>query len=339
MVPDLSGPSAGLDAIQPFQVEGLHLSGRVVRLSEAVDRVLAQHAYPDAVSRLLGELMALAAALGSGLKFDGRMTVETRGDGPIRLIAVDYMSDGQMRGYASYDAERVAAAEAGGGDGGPVPRLIGNTGEYPEFIVPKIGQNEDGSWPTSDYAFPAGMWTLSAHEARPGHEMQFTTMLRGGVSTARALFAFNSANVEGWALYAESIAKPYMPLDGQLMSLQARLLRAARVWLDPAINLGLVTPAEAKRVLMEDVVEDDLNAQTEIDRYTFRSPAQATAYYYGYNKLQALRAQTELALRDKFDAQAYHDFILAQGLLPPAVLHKSVMDDFVAPKLKATAAN
>ena len=219
-----------------------------------------------------------------------------------------------------------------------VPRLIGNTGEYPEFIVPKIGQNEDGSWPTSDYAFPAGMWTLSAHEARPGHEMQFTTMLRGGVSTARALFAFNSANVEGWALYAESIAKPYMPLD-QLMSLQARLLRAARVWLDPAINLGLVTPAEAKRVLMEDVVEDDLNAQTEIDRYTFRSPAQATAYYFGYTKLQALRAETELSLRDKFSAQAYHDFILAQGLLPPAVLHKSVMDDFVAPKLKATAAN
>lgn len=125
MVSDLSATPAGLDAIQPFQVEGLHLSGRVVRLSDAVDRVLAQHAYPDAVSRLLGELMALAAALGSGLKFDGRMTVETRGDGPIRLIAVDYMSDGQMRGYASYDAERVAQA-ADGAAAGPVPRLIGN---------------------------------------------------------------------------------------------------------------------------------------------------------------------------------------------------------------------
>ncbi len=59
--------------------------------------------------------------------------------------------------------------------------------------------------------------------------MQFTTMLRGGVSTARATFAFNSANVEGWALYAEAIAKPYMPLEGQLFSLQARLERAARL--------------------------------------------------------------------------------------------------------------
>jgi hypothetical protein len=162
-----------------------------------------------------------------------------------------------------------------------VPRLVGNTGEFPEFIVPTITPDEDGNWPDSDYAFPAKMWTLSAHEARPGHEMQFTTMLRGGVSTARALFAFNSANVEGWALYAEAISKPYMPIEGQLLSLNARLLRAARIWLDPMLNLGLISAEEAKRVLMEDVVLADLSAQTEIDRYTFRSPAQATAYYYG----------------------------------------------------------
>ena len=215
-----------------------------------------------------------------------------------------------------------------------IPRLIGNTGEYPEFIVPKIEQNEDGSWPKNDYAFKAMMWTLSAHEARPGHELQFTTMLRGGVSTARALFAFNSANVEGWALYAEAISKQYMPLDGQLYSLQARLLRAARIWLDPMLNLGLITPNEAKRVLMEDVGEDDLNAQTEIDRYTFRSPAQATAYYFGYEKLLMLRAKTELKLKEKFNQQDFHDFILSQGLLPPDLLAKAVEEEFVAPLMK-----
>ncbi len=215
-----------------------------------------------------------------------------------------------------------------------IPRLVGNTGEFPEFIVPKIEQDEDGNWPQSDYAYPAMMWTLSAHEARPGHEMQFTTMLRGGVSTARALFAFNSANVEGWALYAEAIAKPYMPLAGQLNSLQYRLLRAARIWLDPMLNLGLTTAEEAKRVLIEEVVEDELGAQTEIDRYTFRSPGQATAYYFGYEKLQALRAVTEMRLRERFSAREFHDFILAQGLLPPEVLRASVMDEFVASRLQ-----
>ena len=215
-----------------------------------------------------------------------------------------------------------------------VPRLVGNTGEFPEFIVPTIVANEDGSWPASDYAFPAMMWTLAAHEARPGHELQFTTMLRGGVSTARALFAFNSANVEGWALYAEAITKPYMPLEGQLISLQDRLLRAARIWLDPMLNLGLISAEEAKRVLMEEVVLDDHNAQTEIDRYTFRSPAQATAYYYGYENLQALRASTELRLKDQFNQQEFHDFLLAQGLLPPEVLSKAVAENFIAPRLE-----
>ena len=214
-----------------------------------------------------------------------------------------------------------------------IPRLVGNTGEFPEFIVPAIVQDEDGNWPQSDFAFPAMMWTLSAHEARPGHEMQFTTMLRGGVSTARALFAFNSANVEGWALYAEAISKPYMPIEGQLFSLQDRLLRAARIWLDPMLNLGLISAAEAKRVLMEEVVLDDHNAQTEIDRYTFRSPAQATAYYYGYENLQSLRANTELRLKDRFDQRDFHDFILAQGLLPPEVLNKAVEENFIAPLL------
>jgi len=214
-----------------------------------------------------------------------------------------------------------------------VPRLVGNTGEYPEFIVPAIKQNEDGSWPDSDYAFPAMMWTLAAHEARPGHEMQFTTMLRGGVSTARAIFAFNSANVEGWALYAEAIAKPFMPLDAQLISLQDRLLRATRIWLDPMLNLGLITAEEAKRVLMEDVVQDDLSAQTEVDRYTFRMPAQATAYYYGYENLQSLRASTELKLKGKFNQREFHDFLLAQGLLPPEVLRKAVDENFIAPRL------
>ena len=210
-----------------------------------------------------------------------------------------------------------------------VPRLIGNTGEYPYFVIPQIVQNEDGSWPQTDDTYEAGAWTLTAHEARPGHEMQFSSMIEAGVSTARGIFSFNSANVEGWGLYAEAIAKPFMPFEGQLISLQYRLMRAARMFLDPMLNLGLITPEDAKRLIMEDVVIGEVWAQNEIERYTYRIPGQATAYYYGYTKLQALRTQTELALRDDFDQQAFHDFVLAQGLLPPDILKAAVMEEFV----------
>jgi hypothetical protein len=214
-----------------------------------------------------------------------------------------------------------------------VPRLIGNTGEYPYFVIPLIQQNDDGSWPQNDTTYAAGAWTLTAHEARPGHEMQFSSIIESGVSIARAIFAFNSANVEGWGLYAEAMVKPYLPLDAQLISLQARLLRAARMFLDPMLNLGEITPEEAKRVLVEDVGIDEGMAQNEIERYTYRIPGQATAYYYGYGKLQALRGQAEVKLQDKFDARAFHDFILDQGLLPPDILKQAVMEEFVPGQL------
>jgi uncharacterized protein (DUF885 family) len=216
------------------------------------------------------------------------------------------------------------------------PRLIGNTGEYPVFVIPKLEQNEDGSWQTTDDTYAAGAWTLTAHEARPGHEMQFSSIVESGVSTARALFAFNSANVEGWGLYAEAIMRPYLPLDGQLISLQYRLVRAGRMFLDPMLNLGLITPEEAKRLIMEDMVIGEGWAQNEVERYTYRLPGQATAYYYGYMKMQALRTRAELKLRDRFDQRAFHDFVLSQGLLPPEILKDAVMNDFVPGQLAAT---
>ena len=213
------------------------------------------------------------------------------------------------------------------------PRLIGNTGEYPTFVIPLIERNEDGSWQQSDDTYEAGAWTLTAHEARPGHEMQFSSIIESGVSITRALFAFNSANVEGWGLYAEAIVRPYLPLEGQLISLQYRLMRAARMFLDPMLNLGLITPEEAKRLIIEDIGIGESWAQNEIERYTYRIPGQATAYYYGYNKMQSLRAQTELKLQDAFDQQAFHDFVLDQGLLPPAILKQAVMEEFVPSQL------
>ncbi|HEX8143412.1 MAG TPA: DUF885 domain-containing protein [Pyrinomonadaceae bacterium] len=210
------------------------------------------------------------------------------------------------------------------------PRLLGNTGEIGEFVLPlRVPSNKPGEalQQFDDFTFEAASWTLSAHEARPGHELQFASIIEKGVSSARAIFAFNSTNAEGWGLYSEAIMKPFMPLDGQLISLQHRLMRAARAFSDPELQMGKVTPEQVLRLLKEDVVLSDAMATQEVERYTFRTPGQATSYFYGYTRLMELRAEAEKLMGKRFDQQKYHDFILSQGLLPPDLLRKAVLEE------------
>ncbi len=215
------------------------------------------------------------------------------------------------------------------------PRLIGNKGEMGEFVLPLNNPSWAGkALPYDDFTFKAASWSLAAHELRPGHEMQFAKMVERGVSNARAIFAFNSTNVEGWGLYSEYIMLPFMPLEGQLASLDFRLLRAARAFLDPELQMGKVTLAEATRVLMEDVVTSEAMAKQETDRYTFRSPGQATSYFYGYIKLVQLRQELEEKLGPKFNAMAFHDFILEQGLLPPELMRNAALEHFGVSKAR-----
>jgi len=215
------------------------------------------------------------------------------------------------------------------------PPLIGNKGERGTFVLtmgnPATAGNAAEVY--DDFNHQGGTWTLTAHEGRPGHELQFSAMVERGVSLARSVFAFNSVNVEGWALYSEAEMKPFEPLDGQLFALQARLQRAARAILDPMINLGRIGKERAMEVLTEEVVLSPGYARQEVDRYTFRAPGQATSYFYGYTKLMELRAETEIALGKKFDRQAFNDFVIGQGLLPPALLREAVRTEFIPARL------
>jgi len=210
-------------------------------------------------------------------------------------------------------------------------RIIGNTGEPAEFVLPLRIPSPDGKTEVGfdDFTFAAASWTLTAHEGRPGHELQFAANVERGVSLARFLFALKSVNVEGWALYAEAEMKPYEPLEGQLIALQHRLMRAARAMLDPGLQRGTVTPEEAMRILREEVVLSEAMANQEVERYMFRAPGQAGSYYCGYVRLMALRAEVERTLGPDFDRQVYHDYLLAQGTLPPSLLRKVVLEEFV----------
>jgi uncharacterized protein (DUF885 family) len=211
------------------------------------------------------------------------------------------------------------------------PRLIGNTGEMGVFVLPLRvpGREGQGNLALDDFTYDAFAWPVTAHEGRPGHDLQFASLVEKGVSQARSIFAQNGVNVEGWALYAEAEVKPYLPLDGQLATLQSRLARAARALLDPSLQLGEVTRDEAIRVLREDVGLSEGLALSEVERYTFRSPGQATTYFVGYTRLMELRAEVERILGKKFDRRKLHDFLLAQGLLPPKLLRQAVYDEFI----------
>src|SRR5918997_5124557 len=110
----ISASFEGLDdVVLPFAVEPLDVRGRVVRLGAAIDTILARHAYPDAVARALGEAAVLTVLLGSSLKFEGRFQLQTKTDGPIEMIVVDFDAPDRLRATARFDKERVVALGSG----------------------------------------------------------------------------------------------------------------------------------------------------------------------------------------------------------------------------------
>lgn len=209
------------------------------------------------------------------------------------------------------------------------PALVGNRGEQGVFVLTRGPAREAAAGGYDDFANAAASWTLTAHEGRPGHELQFSAMIERGLPLARTRYAFNSVNIEGWALYAEAEVLALEPVEGQLFALQHRLLRAARAMLDPQLNLGTITRERAQALLRDEVVLSAAMVEQELDRYTFAAPGQACAYFYGYARLLELRMETELALGPAFDRRAFHDFVLAQGLVTPDLLATAVRDEFV----------
>ncbi len=97
------------DLVLPFRTERSGIIGRLVRLGPAIDEILSHHAAPVAVSQALGEAVALTAMLGTALKIDGKLTLQTKTDGILDFLVISYESPGRVRGYARYDKRRVAA--------------------------------------------------------------------------------------------------------------------------------------------------------------------------------------------------------------------------------------
>ena len=101
------------DIVLPFAVETLSTRGRLVRLGQAIDYLLKRHAYPEPVSRLVAEAVTLAALLGSTLKLEGRFQLQTKSDGPVSMLLVDFDAPSNFRALARFDEQRVERAASG----------------------------------------------------------------------------------------------------------------------------------------------------------------------------------------------------------------------------------
>jgi molecular chaperone Hsp33 len=144
------------DMILPFEVAPLDLRGRVVRLGPALDDILTRHDYPATVSKLLGEAIVLTVLLGSALKFEGRFILQTKTDGPVRMLVVDYRSPGLVRACAQFDAARV-------GDGDAQSKTAGELMGHGHLAM-TIDQGQDMSRYQGLVALAGGSLEDAAHE-------------------------------------------------------------------------------------------------------------------------------------------------------------------------------
>lgn len=185
-----------------------------------------------------------------------------------------------------------------------------------QFILPRV-QDTKGM---NDYNFKEAIYTLTAHEGIPGHALQFERFGELGTTIARGHFAFNNANIEGWALYAEDMILPHVADEIKLIFYQRLLWRQARMFLDPQLNLGLIRPERVLNLYTKELGFSEGLAQSELRRYSYILPGQAPSYYYGYKIIK----DTKLKVKNKPDAildeKCFNDALLNSGLLPLKVI-------------------
>jgi molecular chaperone Hsp33 len=146
------------DTILPFEVATLDLRGRVVRLGPALDDILGSHGYPAPICKLLGEAIVLTVLLGSSLKFDGRFILQTKTDGAVRMIVVDYRSPGKVRACVQLDPQLLGELEEKSA-GKPIMDLMGRG-----HLAMTIDQGPDMSRYQGLVALTGGSLEEAAHE-------------------------------------------------------------------------------------------------------------------------------------------------------------------------------
>jgi uncharacterized protein (DUF885 family) len=177
------------------------------------------------------------------------------------------------------------------------------------------------------------MTTLFLHEGEPGHHFQISLAQENDKLPAFMRFGGNTAYVEGWALYAETLGYQMGLYDdpyARFGTLNDEMLRAMRLVVDTGIHAKGWTREQAIAYMLGHSGMSKTDATAEVERY-IAIPSQATAYKTGALTIQRLRDKAKAALGDKFDIREFHDQILDTGALPLTVLEEKI-DRWIAAK-------
>jgi uncharacterized protein (DUF885 family) len=181
-----------------------------------------------------------------------------------------------------------------------------------------------------------GYETLFLHEGRPGHHFQISLAQENMALPAFQRFGGNTAFVEGWALYSESLGyelgfytDPYQNYG----HLNDEILRAMRLVVDTGIHSMGWTRDQSIKYMLDNSAMSPTDATAEVERY-IAIPGQALAYKIGQLTIRRLRTRAEQALGPKFDIREFHAQVLMSGALPMKVLEEKI-DAWIAAKKAA----
>jgi uncharacterized protein (DUF885 family) len=181
-----------------------------------------------------------------------------------------------------------------------------------------------------------GMETLYLHEGSPGHHFQISLAQENTALPDFMRFGGNTAFVEGWALYAESLGPelglftdPYQAFG----TLDDEMFRAVRLVVDTGLHAKGWSKERAVNYMLANTAQSRTEAESEINRY-IANPGQALAYKIGQLKMRELRTRAEQALGPRFDVRDFHAQVLMTGALPLAILEQKI-DRWIAAKKAA----
>jgi uncharacterized protein (DUF885 family) len=175
--------------------------------------------------------------------------------------------------------------------------------------------------------------TLFLHEGEPGHHFQISLAQENKALPSFMRFGGNTAYVEGWALYSETLGYPmgfYADPIQRFGTLNDEMLRAMRLVVDTGIHAKGWTRDQAIDYMLSHSGESKTDATAEVERY-IAIPSQATAYKVGALTIQRLRDKAQAALGPKFDIREFHAQVLGSGALPLTILEEKI-DAWIAAK-------